>query len=85
VSTKKKSSKVEDQGYSGTSAGITISLGNFQTARFDCWLTLPCKSSEASDTFQQSLSFVNERVGGEVQKIVDENNEVKGKVVEGEI
>ena len=77
---KSKETVPDVDGVAGTSAGITLNLGNFQTARFDCWVTLPCKASAASDTFHKCVDFVNEKLGEEAQKIYAEHEELRGEM-----
>jgi len=66
------------EGVVGTSAGMTVCLGGFQSARFNSWLALPSTAENAKATFERCLNFVNEKVGGEVQKIYEGHQELSG-------
>jgi hypothetical protein len=66
-------------GLSGTSGGMTINLGGFQSARFDCWAALPCTVDKARDTYIKCHEFVMSKLGEESEKIYKENEEIKGR------
>ena len=58
-----------ETGSVGTSRGVTITIGEYQTARVDVWITLPCKVEDADATFEKCEQWVNDRVKDEVTKI----------------
>ena len=47
------------------SAGMTINLGNFESLRIDCGVTLPCRPADIEATHQIASDFVAERVAEE--------------------
>ena len=77
---KKKVVNNKDPEMVGTSAGLTISLGGFQSVRVDCWLVLPCGESGARDTYDDCFDYVQGKVIGEARKIHEANQKLKGTV-----
>lgn len=67
----------EQLGSVGTSCGVTVNLGNFQSARVDVWMTVPCAENEAEAAYQRCHDFVSKRVQDEAEKITKENEESK--------
>ena len=51
----------------GASAGLTINLGNYESARIDCWLSVPCTADdkEIADTYEAVSEFVEGKVAAQ--------------------
>lgn len=49
-------------------AGATINLGNYESARFDILLTVPCYKEEVDDVFLRVKEWVDERVAQEYKE-----------------
>ena len=73
----------EDKGIVGSSTGITICLGGYQSARVDCWCTLPSASADADETYRKCCDFVSGKVAEEANLIYEENEAVNGQLVDG--
>ena len=60
----------------GTSRGLTLSLGNFETARMDVWVALPCEPDEASiqDAYDRAKAFCEEKLGEAVEEVRNPKN-----------
>lgn len=69
-----------ESGTVGTAWGMSINMGGFQSARIDCWATLPATAAKAKKAHKKCLNFVLEKVSGEVNKIYKKHEEVKGKI-----
>jgi hypothetical protein len=52
----------EEMGSVGCSCGTTINMGNYESARVDCWCTLPCKTTEVDDVYDKCYDFVTQKV-----------------------
>ena len=50
----------------GASCGMTINLGNYESARVDVWKTMPCESDAAEETYKDCYAFVS----GKVEEVV---------------
>ena len=47
------------------SAGLTINLGNFESLRIDCSVSIPCKPTDIEEAHRIASDFVAERVAEE--------------------
>lgn len=62
------------------SAGLTINMGNFESLRIDCAVTLPCKRGDLSEAHQIASDFVAERISEEQTNWLGGGNEkTRGK------
>jgi len=61
----------------GASLGLTINLGDYQSARIGVWCEMPCDKDKTGDTYGQIFSDVSTRLIAEVEKIKQYRN---GKV-----
>jgi hypothetical protein len=52
----------ESLGSVGASCGLTLNMKNFESARIDCWVTLPCKEEELDSCFQKCHDFAAAKV-----------------------
>jgi hypothetical protein len=52
----------------GLAFGLTINLGNFEGARVDVSLKMPCYAEEKDDCYEHVLSWVGERVQKEAHE-----------------
>jgi len=68
------------RGLVGSSCGLTVILGGFQSARIDCWLALPSDTRRFRDVHKRCESFVYGKVRDEVLKIYKRNEEIKGSL-----
>ena len=46
-------------------AGLTINLGNFESLRVDCAVTIPCHRSRIQEAYQLGSDFVSEAISNE--------------------
>jgi hypothetical protein len=51
------------------SMGLTLNLGNFEAARIDVGLVVPCYREETDDAYVYAKKWVETRLGTEVQDI----------------
>lgn len=49
--------------------GATVNLGNYESARVDVMLTMPCYREEIDATFEVVKNWVDERVANEYREI----------------
>ena len=49
--------------------GLTLNLGNYESARVSVGVVLPCYKEEVEDAFQRSREWVTERIQREVGEI----------------
>lgn len=68
------------QGLVGSSCGLTVMLGGYQSVRVDCWLVLPSTKSVSRQTYRKCADFTHQKVREEVEKIYAHNRELKGIV-----
>jgi len=57
-----------EKGSCGFSCGLTINMGNYESARCDAWLTLPCTEEDADEVHQKCLKFVSAKVQEKAEK-----------------
>jgi len=53
----------------GISYGLTVNMGNYESARVDVTLRLPCYAEEVDDAFVSAREWVEQRVMTEVDGI----------------
>jgi len=58
--------------------GLTINLGNFQTARVDVSVQVPCYKEELADAYDWAVAFTQERVNREAEQIKGYRNGSQG-------
>lgn len=51
------------------SMGLTLNLGNFESARIDVSVVVPCYREEVDAAYKYAHSWVEKRLGAEVQSI----------------
>lgn len=62
------------------SAGLTINMGNFESLRIDCAVTLPCSRGDLAEAHQIASDFVAERISEEQTNWLGGGNEkTRGK------
>jgi len=67
-----KEIKMSEQfGQVGVSRGLTLNLGNFQSARIDAWASLPTATSDADldASYNRCELFVNSKVEEAAEKV----------------
>jgi hypothetical protein len=60
-----KFSEEDPPAFVKVSAGLTINMGNFESLRVDCAVTLPCKRTDLEAAYRTASDFVSERVSEE--------------------
>jgi len=68
------------RGLVGSSCGLTVMLGGFQSVRVDCWLVLPTTKKSLKQKHRKCADFVYEKVSDEVRKIYEHGKEIRGSV-----
>ena len=58
----------EKTGSVGMSCGLTVNMGNYESARVDCWLTLPCTEESADESCKKCMDFVTKKVSEKAKK-----------------
>lgn len=58
--------------------GLTINLGNYESARLDVSVEVPCYKEQVDDAYQQAKDWVEERVQQEVAEIKGGGSKGKG-------
>lgn len=53
----------------GFSAGVTRNLGNYESARADAWMDLPCPVGQEGEAFDRCRDFVDDRLAVVVSEI----------------
>lgn len=51
------------------SNGLTLNLGNFESARLDVSVSVPCYREEIDDAYVFALNWVNNRISAEVSEV----------------
>lgn len=54
--------------------GLTINLRNFESARVDVGITVPCRPDEAAQTLKKAQEWVGERVKNEARRVKPRRN-----------
>ena len=70
----------KEQGLVGSSCGLTVMLGGYQSVRVDCWLALPSTKRSVKKTHKKCSDFVYEKVTDEVRKIYEHGKEIRGNL-----
>ena len=71
--------RMSDQmGSVGMSCGITINMKNFESARVDCWVTLPCKEDEMEAGYQRCYDFASQKVKAYADRKIVERDGTEG-------
>lgn len=58
----------------GVSCGLTINIGDYNSARIGIWIELPCDISKIDDSYEKAFKIVTEKLIKEVDKIKDWRN-----------
>jgi len=53
----------------GLSRGLTVNLGNYESARIDCWCSRPCKAGEEEQAYEKCYEFVTGKIKDAVSKL----------------
>jgi hypothetical protein len=55
----------------GLCKGVTLSMGNYQSARIDCWITSPCKENDRSkqDMLSHNSALIDEQIEFETEQL----------------
>jgi hypothetical protein len=53
----------------GVNMGLTLNLGNFESARIDVSLSIPCYSEETDAAYLYAKDWVEKRLNTEVQSV----------------
>lgn len=56
------------------SLGLTINLGNFESARLLVGMQVPCYKEESDDAFEWAKSWISDRLQTEVKQIRDKSD-----------
>ena len=65
----------EQLGAVGVSCGTTINMKNYESARVDCWCSLPCAEGDMEATYNKCHEFVAARVHAESAKQIEKRDE----------
>ena len=63
----------EQTGSVGTSRGVTVNRGNYQSARIDVWASFPTKVEDVDANYKKCEEWVNERLKQEIEAMTPEN------------
>lgn len=74
----------DDRGLVGSSCGLSVMLGGFQTVRVDCWLVLPTTKRALKKTYRKCADFAYGKVCDEVRKIHEHGKSLRGSVEDAE-
>lgn len=66
----------EDLATVGLSKGITVNLGNYESARISCWISKPCKNDDKvmMDTMAEISTLLDEQLEFEVNELEEMKN-----------
>ena len=58
----------------GLSKGYSFNMGNFESARINCWISVPCKNddTEIMDTFARVSELLDEQIEFEANELDSE-------------
>ena len=59
-------------------AGLTLNLGNFESLRIDCHVTIPCSRDDLDEAYDTASQFVSDKIQQEQSSWLGKGNE-KGK------
>jgi len=65
---------VVEPAYVNYSAGVTLNMGNYQSARIDVGISLPTYVEEISDAYKQAIEIVDKIMEEEVNKLRNSAN-----------
>lgn len=68
-------SESDPPAYVKVSAGLTINMGNFESLRIDCSLTLPCKRGSIDKAHQTASDFVAGKISEEQTNWLGQGNQ----------
>jgi hypothetical protein len=64
----------------GLSKGVTFNLGNYQSARIDCWISSTCEEDACEEELQEISEMIDEQLEKEREELdVDSTNGKKRK------
>jgi len=72
--------KKKESAVVGSSCGLTVMLGGFQSARVDCWMAFPSAAEASQGTYRRCRDFAYEKVMDEVMKLHRANQGIKGSI-----
>lgn len=49
--------------------GLTLNLGNYQSARVDVGATVPTTEEDMDDKYDEMMTYISEKLNGEIEKI----------------
>lgn len=55
-------------------AGLTISLGNFESLRIDCSVRLPCMPDQIDEAYDRAANFVADKIAEEQARWLGQGN-----------
>lgn len=61
------------------SAGMTLNLGDYESLRIDCSVTLPAHRSQLQEAYELASNFVADRIADEQTSWLGKGNERNGK------
>ena len=53
----------------GTSRGVTLNMGNYESVRVDVWATVPCHAGDIGTAYEAVSEWCENRVRDEVSKV----------------
>jgi len=59
---KKKVQNIKHVTHVGASMGLTMNLGNFEWARIDVWLQVPCDPANTDSAYKEATEWIEQRV-----------------------
>jgi len=60
----------------GVSLGLTINMGNYESARLDVSINVPCYQEEVEGAYTFARQFVEDRLVGEKKKIMGKKKDL---------
>lgn len=66
----------EGRAMAGLSKGMTINLGNYESARINCWITRTCKDDDKAimDNLAEISNMLDEQIQFEVEELEETRN-----------
>lgn len=55
----------EEPAHVRVGAGLTINMGNFESLRLDCSVSLPCRPDDIEETYEIAAQFVADKINEE--------------------
>ena len=62
-------------GYIGMSQGVTVNMGDYESFRVDCWLSIPLEGKDPAEKFAELSEIIQAQLEEEVTKIMDKHEE----------